>query len=318
MELGGAIVDFNCILPVIYTMGPHGWFFYVHSCCGMIHYHAGNGGINRRNVTSMGGFATSAGDRGFRDLDPPVILGTGADGEARVVCDDEGFQYVMKHFHPQNSAYQSYKDESIMLRRVAGCSNVQQIVDCWDSPDGYYIISEYCTGPRLHSMNGITEYDMARFLVQIYIALCAIHAQGVAHTDNHRGNVVTDSNGNFVLIDFSYAAAVNTQRVLYDWTKFGNVAEYMRDMVHGVAKGSKFMSRINELLRLIGEKTNGRMSFDSDQWHRLEKEIGMAISEIVVEMHNIEEREFLLHMLNVGVIEYLVLAERRGMPRGNR
>lgn len=271
-------------------------------------------------------------DRGFRQLNPPVILGRGASGVATVVQDEDGFKYVQKEF---SSLYELSDDssdqldgrdmrtifrvESTMLRRVAGCPNVQQILDYWtcqdlNGNDTYYIISEYYVGRTASRLVNVSQYDMARFMVQIFVALCAIHAQGVAHMDNHLGNIVTDSNGDFILIDFSAAVDAEPNVVIADWVKFAMGVEYLM-MTSCVAPiDSVFRKRVSELSE-TPMRALIRTLFNTREWKTLEAAIGSSIMAALHALTDFEGRDFLQNLILVGMTEYLVLGERRGFVR---
>ena len=90
------------------------------------------------------------------------------------------------------------------------CENLPEIYDAFDVADGQIVLEEHINGITLSEVlqTGLYNYRGARkALKQVCIALSALHSKGIIHRDVKPENVMVDSNGRVVLLDF------NTSRI---------------------------------------------------------------------------------------------------------
>jgi serine/threonine protein kinase len=87
--------------------------------------------------------------------------------------------------------------------------NIAQVYDCFDENETCYIVREFIQGQSLQSIlksrGQLTEQEVIRYFLQVALALKTIHFNNLIHRDVKPHNILIDSQGRAVLIDF-YAA----------------------------------------------------------------------------------------------------------------
>jgi len=85
--------------------------------------------------------------------------------------------------------------------------NIVRIIDVFEDNGTAYYVMEYCTGGSLSDIikqhpSGLKEADALHYIRQVASALQYIHSQKMNHLDVKPANILIDSLGNSILIDF--------------------------------------------------------------------------------------------------------------------
>ena len=96
------------------------------------------------------------------------------------------------------------------------CANLPEIYDVLEMNDGQIVLEEYIDGITVAQIMELEKYRLSgarKVLYGVCDALTVLHEQGIVHRDVKPENVIIDSNGRVVLVDF------NASRIESDATK---------------------------------------------------------------------------------------------------
>ncbi len=113
--------------------------------------------------------------------------------------DQSRFDEFKKHF--LNEAY--------TLARFKGVTGIVQVIDTFEENGTVYFVMEYIDGKSVKKMvesNGaFTEEKAKEIIIKLLDALGEVHKKGVLHRDINPNNILIDTSGQPVLIDFGIA-----------------------------------------------------------------------------------------------------------------
>jgi serine/threonine protein kinase/tetratricopeptide (TPR) repeat protein len=124
---------------------------------------------------------------------------------------------------------QRFKQELILARHITH-KNVIRIYDLGDADGLKFITMEYVDGEDLRALlrhhNKFSPADAVKIIQQICRALEAAHAEGVIHRDLKPQNVMRDSQGRIVVMDFGLARSLEAGGMTQTGALVGTL-EYM-------------------------------------------------------------------------------------------
>ena len=169
------------------------------------------------------------------------MLGKGGFGRvfsARRICDgtEVAVKEVVKdaRYKTDNKNSNSLPTEIALMQQVQHVEGVIKILDCFDSPDCYYIVMEKFKSKDLFDFitdKGSLEEQLAKnFFKQITDTVIACHKKGVVHRDIKDENVIIDlKSGKCSLIDFGSGAVLKDEVYTdFDGTRVYSPPEWIR------------------------------------------------------------------------------------------
>lgn len=145
------------------------------------------------------------------------LLGEGGMGAVYKARDRELDRLVaLKVIRPElaghSSVLQRFKQELILSRAVTH-RNVVRIFDLGVAQGARFITMEFIEGRDLSSLleeRRLTPEEAVKILRQVCAALAAAHAEGVVHRDLKPQNIMLESGGRVVVMDFGLARSMET------------------------------------------------------------------------------------------------------------
>ncbi len=162
------------------------------------------------------------------------VLGEGGMGAVYQARDQELDRTIaLKVIRPElagNAAIlQRFKQELILARNVTH-RNVVRIFDLGEADGIKFITMEYVDGADLRTVlkreGKFTPKDAVHVIEQVCRALEAAHAEGVIHRDLKPQNIMRDSQGRIVVMDFGLARSLDTSGMTQTGALVGTL-EYM-------------------------------------------------------------------------------------------
>ena len=162
------------------------------------------------------------------------LLGQGGMGAVYKANDRElervvALKVVRPDMADQPNLLQRFKHELILARQIAH-RNVIRIFDLGEAGGVKFISMEFVEGENLAVLlrkHGRFEAaEAARIMYQVFRALEAAHAEGVIHRDLKPHNVMRDSHGKIVVMDFGLARSAEVSAVTRSGALVGTL-EYM-------------------------------------------------------------------------------------------
>lgn len=162
------------------------------------------------------------------------LLGQGGMGAVYKANDREldrvvALKVVRPDMADQPNLLQRFKHELILARQIAH-RNVIRIFDLGEAGGVKFISMEYVEGENLAVLlrkhGRFDPTDAARIMYQVFRALEAAHAEGVIHRDLKPHNVMRDSHGKIVVMDFGLARSTDVSAVTRSGALVGTL-EYM-------------------------------------------------------------------------------------------
>ena len=162
------------------------------------------------------------------------LLGQGGMGAVYKANDREldrvvALKVVRPDMADQPNLLQRFKHELILARQIAH-RNVIRIFDLGEAGGVKFISMEYVEGENLAVLlrkhGRFDAPEAARIMYQVFRALEAAHAEGVIHRDLKPHNVMRDSHGKIVVMDFGLARSAEVSAVTRSGALVGTL-EYM-------------------------------------------------------------------------------------------
>lgn len=197
-------------------------------------------------VRSMGGAAVAIGSEGQGGelLQPGSIfanryeivtrLGEGGMGAVYKARDLELEREVaLKVIRPELSTnpeiLQRFKQELILARQVTD-RNIIRIFDLGEAGGIKFITMEYIDGLSLHQIlrqqKKLEVAEAVDIMEQVAAGLAAAHREGIIHRDLKPGNIMRDSHGRVVVMDFGLARTIGGDGLTRSGSMLGTM-EYM-------------------------------------------------------------------------------------------
>lgn len=165
--------------------------------------------------------------------------------------------------HPE--ILQRFKQELILARQVTD-TNIIRIFDLGEAGGIKFITMEFVEGETLHHMlrtrGKLPVEDVVNTLEQILSGLRAAHKAGVIHRDLKPGNIMRDTQGRIVIMDFGLARSLEGDGM----TKTGAMLGTMEYMSPEQALGMELDARSDlfTLGLICYELLTGKMPFHAD------------------------------------------------------
>ncbi|HKR27532.1 MAG TPA: protein kinase [Acidobacteriaceae bacterium] len=163
-----------------------------------------------------------------------ALLGEGGMGAVYKARDLElDREVALKVIRPELSRnpeiLQRFKQELILARQVTD-RNIIRIFDLGEAGGTKFITMEYIDGQSLHQIlreRGKLEVaEAVEIMEQVAAGLSAAHREGIIHRDLKPGNIMRDSHGRVVVMDFGLARAVEGDGMTRTGAMLGTM-EYM-------------------------------------------------------------------------------------------
>jgi serine/threonine protein kinase/tetratricopeptide (TPR) repeat protein len=198
------------------------------------------------------------------------ILGEGGMGAVYQARDQELDRIIaLKVIRPElagNPAIlQRFKQELILARNVTH-RNVVRIFDLGEADGIKFITMEYVDGEDLRAIlkreGKFTPKDAVHVIEQVCRALEVAHAEGVIHRDLKPQNIMRDSQGRIVVMDFGLARSLDTSGM----TQTGALVGTLEYMSPEQALGTELDQRSDlfTLGLIFYELLSGRMPYKAD------------------------------------------------------
>jgi serine/threonine protein kinase/tetratricopeptide (TPR) repeat protein len=148
------------------------------------------------------------------------LLGEGGMGAVYKALDRELDRIVaLKVIRPNLAGHewilQRFKQELILARQITH-RNVIRIYDLGEAAGMKFITMEYVEGETLKTIlqheGKLPPPEAAKIIRQVCQGLVAAHAEGVIHRDLKPGNIIRDTQGRMVVMDFGLAHSVEAPR----------------------------------------------------------------------------------------------------------
>jgi serine/threonine protein kinase/Flp pilus assembly protein TadD len=198
------------------------------------------------------------------------VLGEGGMGAVYQARDQELDRVIaLKVIRPELAGnptiLQRFKQELILARNVTH-KNVVRIFDMGEADGIKFITMEYVDGEDLRSIlrreGKFAPRDAVHVVEQVCRALDAAHAEGVIHRDLKPQNIMRDSQGRIVVMDFGLARSLDTSGM----TQTGALVGTLEYMSPEQALGTELDQRSD--LFTVGliffELLSGRMPYKAD------------------------------------------------------
>jgi serine/threonine protein kinase/predicted Zn-dependent protease len=151
-----------------------------------------------------------------------------------------GINVALKTIHPlySDSPYMVHRfKEEILLARSISHENVIRIHDIGETDDIKYISMDYIKGQNLRELMRIsgmlTAETAAKISERICLALKAAHEKGVVHRDLKPQNIMIDSQGRALTMDFGLAKSMVTADKKYSKKIIGTPAYMSPEQAKG-------------------------------------------------------------------------------------
>jgi len=198
------------------------------------------------------------------------LLGEGGMGAVYKAKDRELDRFVaLKLVRPELAANPAmiarFKRELLLSHQVTH-KNVIRIYDLGDSDGMKFISMEFVDGQDLRSLilerNKLSPEESVEIIIQVCRALEAIHAVGVIHRDLKPQNIMQDTNGRILVMDFGMARTIESDGMTQTGALVGTM-EYMSPE-QALAKELDHRSDIFSLGLILYELLTGVMPFKAE------------------------------------------------------
>jgi serine/threonine protein kinase len=136
-------------------------------------------------------------------------LNKGSNASAYVVKNNDK-EFVMKHQETSDDS----RNELMILQKLKNAPYVVQIIDHVETNDDTLFIITYGEQGNLENyiqkLKEIKYEDTINLFKKIFVGVDAIHKAGYVHADLKLMNIVIDSNGDPIIIDFDISVEINT------------------------------------------------------------------------------------------------------------
>jgi len=162
------------------------------------------------------------------------VLGEGGMGAVYRASDHElGRVVALKVIRPELASnpeiLQRFKQEILLASQVTD-RNIIRIYDLGDADGVKFITMEYVDGQDLRTVlkrsGKLAPADAVAIIEQLVSGLAAAHRQGIIHRDLKPGNIMRDTNGRVVVMDFGLARSVGGDGLTRTGMMLGTM-EYM-------------------------------------------------------------------------------------------
>lgn len=153
------------------------------------------------------------------------VLSVGTFGDLYLTEDNwnNNSRCVVKHlksksWQPERSLLcrQQFANEVLILNQLGSHSQIPQLLDCFKNDQGFYLVQELIVGKLLSETlpssfaagNLWSEAQCLEFLDDVLGILDFVHRQGFVHGNLQPNNLIQQSSGRFVLIDFGAATPI--------------------------------------------------------------------------------------------------------------
>lgn len=180
-----------------------------------------------------------------------------------------GINVALKTIHPlySDSPYMVHRfKEEILLARSISHENVIRIHDIGEVNDIKYISMDYIKGQNLRELmrisGALTVETATKISEQICLALHAAHEKGVIHRDLKPQNIMIDSHGRALTMDFGLAKSMATTDKKYAKKIIGTPAYMSPEQGRGEETDQR--SDIYSLGIIMYEMFTGKRPFKAD------------------------------------------------------
>jgi len=197
------------------------------------------------------------------------MLGEGGMGAVYKARDREldrlvAVKVVRRDLAGQASIMQRFKQELILARKITH-RNVVRIFDLGVSDGFRFITMEYIDGRDLSSLleeRKLTPEETVKILRQVCTALEAAHAEGVIHRDLKPQNIMIESGGRVVVMDFGLARSMEATGLTQAGSLMGTPAYMSPEQAKGMPVDER--SDIFALGIIAYEMLSGDLPFKAD------------------------------------------------------
>lgn len=163
-----------------------------------------------------------------------ALLGEGGMGAVYKARDleldrDVALKVIRPELSRNPEILQRFKQELILARQVTD-RNIIRIFDLGEAGGTKFITMEYIEGQSLHQIlreRGKLEVaEAVEIMEQVAAGLSAAHREGIIHRDLKPGNIMRDSHGRVVVMDFGLARAIEGDGMTRTGAMLGTM-EYM-------------------------------------------------------------------------------------------
>ena len=197
------------------------------------------------------------------------VLGVGGMGTVYKARDREVDRFVaLKVIRPellgQASIVQRFKQELILARQIAH-KNVVRIFDLGSADGLRFIAMEYVEGATLEKRlesERLSPEAAARIVRDVCRALEAAHSEGVIHRDLKPQNIMIDSRGKVLVMDFGLARSAELSALTQTGGMIGTPAYMSPEQAKGVTADQR--SDIFSLGIIFYEMLTGTVPFSAD------------------------------------------------------
>lgn len=158
------------------------------------------------------------------------VLSVGTFGDLYLTEDNwnNNSRCVVKHlksesWQPERSLLckQQFANEVLILNQLGSHSRIPQLLDCFKNDQGFFLVQELIVGKLLSEIlpssfaagNLWSEAQCLEFLDDVLGILDFVHRQGFVHGNLQPNNLIQQSSGRFVLIDFGAATPIEPTSV---------------------------------------------------------------------------------------------------------
>ncbi len=226
--------------------------------------------LERRSAITQGSILLAPGTLLGNRYQILELLGEGGMGAVYKAQDRELERVIaLKVIRPDLAGHpeilQRFKQELILARQVTD-TNIIRIFDLGEADGIRFITMEFVEGETLHHMlrtrGKLPVAEVVDALEQVLSGLRAAHKAGVIHRDLKPGNIMRDSQGRIVIMDFGLARSLEGDGM----TKTGAMLGTMEYMSPEQALGMELDARSD--LFTVGlicyELLTGKMPFQAD------------------------------------------------------
>src|SRR5579862_4095534 len=228
------------------------------------------GGTVANTSASWGGPPLETGAVFANRYEIVALLGEGGMGAVYKARDLElDREVALKVIRPELSRnpeiLQRFKQELILARQVTD-RNIIRIFDLGEADGTKFITMEYIDGQSLHQIlrerGKLDVAEAVEIMEQVAAGLSAAHREGIIHRDLKPGNIMRDSHGRVVVMDFGLARAVEGDGLTRTGAMLGTMEYMSPEQAQG--KELKPSSDIFTVGLILYELVSGVMPFHAE------------------------------------------------------
>ncbi|KAJ7041243.1 kinase-like domain-containing protein, partial [Mycena alexandri] len=152
------------------------------------------------------------------DFDVLLSIGHGASSSVFLVREKATQKLYSLKQSPRQGQSSDVEQEQHILQAVASLPNAPRsllsLAASWTDSEFFYLLTPWCEGKDLSSLlvsdHCFTADRVKQYMIQLVLALDALHGLNVVHRDIKPANVFLTQDGNIVLGDFGFAKLFNT------------------------------------------------------------------------------------------------------------